>query len=308
MCGAKSTKGQRGSVAARALLPQRGGGTSPAADERGTCRRQSSLSSAAAAGSQSGQDASRSQSAQCASSAPGRRFTAAPMLGTAGPARSGCSRGRGGHSEAPSSTARSAMGNSAADNSSLQAPTYSDSLSEAHGACRRRATTADPAPENHAPFPFLDAPCGAQNAKEGSNIKKREVSTTATTNNGDRSSIFSAGFRGDLTPRTTLGAASPRPDARPPWCTPSDWVMPEMGAMEPPENTCFADRADCQRPPQDADEWRAVGDRLTGGLEAVGVAGHPLAADEESREEGRRSVRRVGAGQGWFWGAPRDCQ
>lgn len=301
MWGAKSTKGQRGSVAARALLQRGGGGASPATDERGTCRRQSSSSSTAAAGSQSGQGASRSQSAQCASSAPGRRFTAAPALGTAGSARSGCSRGRGGPSEAPSPAVHSDT-----DNSSIQETTYSNSLSEAHGACRRRAT-ADPALENHSPFKFLDAPCGAQNAEEGSSIKKHEVSTTATTNGG-RSPTFSADFRGDLTPRTTLGAASPRGDARPPWCTPSDWAVPEIEVMEPPENTCVVGREDCQKPSQDTAECRVVGDRLTGGLEAVEVAGHPLTADEESREEGRRSVRRVGAGQGWFWGASRDCQ
>ena len=293
MWGAKNTKGQRGDVAVRALLL--GDDASLAAVERRTCRRESSSSSAtAAAGSQLGQDPS-SQSDQDAS-VPGRRLTTASTLGTVGYARSGCVRGGGGVSEAPL-PARSST-NNAVGKDSLQPP-CGGRRSAPRCSCRRRAA-ADPVPENGAPVCFFNAPCRAQDAAEGSCGTKGEVTTA-----GDRFPTFPTEFRGD--PATTgLGGANPRWDARPPWWVSSEKEMPETDATAPPENTFSADGGGGRRSPLDTSQHRIVGDRFVGKSEVVEVAGKSLAGSEESWEEGRRSVRRVGTGKGWFWGAPRD--
>ena len=292
--GAKRTKGQRGHVEARALL-LRGGGASPAAVERGTCQRESSSSSTAAACSQSGQDASSNQTAPD-TSVPGSWFTPASTPGTAGPARSGCGGGGSGTGEAPPRAAESST-NSAAGNNPIRARTSSGSRGEAHGTCHRKTST-DPVPENRA-FLRFDAPSGAQEAEEGSCRTKRGA-TTATA--GDRSHFFPVGFRGNPTPPTGLGGATPRGDARDPSRAPSDWKLPEMGARGPPANTHLADREDCRRSPPDTTESLRVGDRLAGEPEAIKGAGNPFAVDETLWEEGRRSLQSLGAGQGWFWG------
>lgn len=269
---------------------------SPAAVERGACRRENSSSSTAVACSQPGQGASRSQSAPD-TSVPARRFTPASILGTAGPARSGCARGGGVTSEAPLSTAGSSMNSTAGNN-----PISSGSRGEAHVACHRRDTTG-PVPENRALLRF-DAPCGAQEAEKGSCRTKREVTTGSS---GDRSHFLPAELRGDPTPPTGLGNETQHGDARAPSRAPSLWELPKMGARAPPENTRLADRGDYRRSPPDTAEWLRVGDRLAGKPEAIEVAGNPFAAVEELWEEGRTSVQSLGAGQGWFWGAPRDC-
>lgn len=136
------------------------------------------------------------------------------------------------------------------------------------------------------------------------NAIKREVTPTV-----DRPPNFPTDFRGGLTP-TGLGISSPRWDARPLSRARREWEeISETGDTQTPENAMLVDRGDCkeQQLPPDTAESRTVKDELARKPGGGEVAGNPLAAEEESREEGSRSVGRVGAGQkGWFWGAPRN--